>query len=115
MAAEELRGEPRKEALGDLFGLMLHQAVAEGAVLLAQSLPEGTEEQIHWTDVASRAVPLAADYLESVKGKDYAGVTTPETPQKATQVDDERQIKLNRLASLEAEAALLRAELGDLS
>ncbi len=113
MAGEELRGEYRKEVLGDLFGLMLHRAVAESAVLLAQSLPEGTEEQIHWTDVASRAVPMAADFLGSVKDKDYTGEEKKEATGEVALTVDERQIKLGRLAALEAEIAELRAELGD--
>lgn len=112
---EKLTGESRNEALRDMFGLMLHQAVAEGAILMAQSLPEGSEERTHWSAVASRAVPLAAGFLEGVKGKDYTSGKNSAFSESAesAEVDDQRQQKIERLAALEAEMAQLRTELGE--
>lgn len=114
MAGEHLSGEQRT-ALGDMVGLMLHQAVAEGAVAMAQITREGTPEHDKWSEVARRAVPLAGEYLEEVKGRhpDIAAsvAQTVETPIEPSISPEEKAKKQRRLAKIEAEAARLREEL----
>lgn len=111
MAGEQLLGQDRKDAQGDLFGLVLHRAVAEGVVLMARST-EGKPEHDHWTAVAGRAVPLAAEYVDGVKER-RAGVETDIADEPETvSILEETQLKLDRLAQIETEAAQLRSELG---
>ncbi|HEX7633232.1 MAG TPA: hypothetical protein VF401_02825 [Candidatus Saccharimonadales bacterium] len=101
--------------MSDLLGLMLHQAVAEGAVMMVASSEEGTPEHKLWTEVAGKAVPLAAEFLEGAKARhpeltiaDESGVSA-----EAQATQDEMRLKQERLAQIEAEAARLRQELGE--
>lgn len=118
MAGEGLFHESRQQALGDMVGLMLHQAVAEGAVAMAQMTREGTPEHDKWTEVARKAVPLAGEFLEEVKQRhpDIAtsvGEVPVEVPTEPSISPEVKAKKQKRLAKIEAEAARLREELGE--
>ncbi len=114
MAGEQLSEEGRQQAFSDLIGVMLHQAVAEGAVAMAQVTKEGTPEHDKWSEVANKAVPLASEFLEGAKarhpdiGVEAKGTENPAEPS-INQAEKARKQK--RLAKIEAEAARLREEL----
>jgi len=111
MAGEQFPDDLRGAALGDMLGLLLNRAVAEGAVAMAQ-VTDGTPEHEHWLTVAQEAVPLADEYLQGVQQR-RSDSENDETALVSESIvaPDMRAEKQERLAELEAEAALLRQEL----
>ncbi|MBI4033399.1 hypothetical protein HY379_00165 [Candidatus Saccharibacteria bacterium] len=119
MSSEQLSQEDRREALGDMVGIMLHRAVAEGAVGMMQVTEPGTPEHGKWSRVARNAMPLARDFITEAEvryearhsGETPAERLDGESPEPALS-DEARRQKQERLAELEAEATRLRGELG---
>jgi hypothetical protein len=64
--AERILSDQNGQDIGSLAGLLLCDAVARGAILMAK-ITEGTSEHEKWSYAASQAVPLVSEHLDQIR------------------------------------------------